>query len=134
MAGAMLTPHAYPFTPLIGAIARFLDIIALAGIVSAVVAGLRFMRRRPVNPVSMSALMYSIFALAITRPRYWNDCISYSRVFTPLLVVGSLNAVKWTDGIRRWFWVLGPTLLVSLRIGFELSSQVSGVLRGVAGR
>ena len=81
----------------------------------------------------IAAGLYVVLALTLTSVRYWNSCYSYSRVFSPLLVLTALETVAARRSSNAWLLGLLPTALVDTRIGLQLGPQVIGVVRGLLG-
>lgn len=132
--GRMLDPRRYPLPAALEAITRSLDVIALLGIVSAIAASIILLSARSHDPLTLTAALFTILAVVLTTPRYWDDCYSYSRVFAPLLIAIALRAVTLRDRTRNWWWMLVPTVLIDLRIGLQLGPQVLGIFQGIVGR
>lgn len=130
----ILNPQRYGFPPGVEAITRTLDVIALMGILAALIAAFVLLFSRPADPLRLTGLMFAVVAILLTRPHYWDGCFGYSRVFTPLLLVIALDAARWKSQSHRWWWGLVPWLLVDLRIGLQLAPQALGVLQGIARR
>jgi energy-converting hydrogenase Eha subunit C len=131
--GRLLHPIHYPFTGPMELLVQTFDVIALTGIVCAIVAAVILLRLRPLDPVSVAAFLFAVLAIALVSVRYWDLCYSYARVFSPLLIFTAL-AVDSKHRISGWWWTLVPTAMVDLRIGLELGSQTLGILRGLSGR
>ena len=131
--GRMLDPHRYPLPPALEALTRSLDVIALLGIIAAIALSLMLLYQCSPDRLRMTGALFAIAAVLMTRPRYWDECYSYSRVFTPVLIATALSAVNAKGGIRRWWWLV-PAALVDLRIGLQLGPQALGILQGAAGR
>ena len=131
--GRLIDPPRYPFTPPFDMIARSADIIALCGMLGALVVALLLLRMRPLGPMAIAGGLYVALAFTLTSVRYWNTCYGYSRVFSPLLVLTALEAAAGRASSRGWWLGLLPTALVDTRIGFELGPQIIGVVRGLLG-
>lgn len=131
--GRLFDPPRYSLSAPLEMLARSADVIALSGILCALIVAVVLLRMRPLGAMPIAAGLYVVLALTLTSVRYWNSCYSYSRVFSPLLVLTALETV----GARRWSnaWILGllPTALVDTRIGLQLGPQVIGVVRGLLG-
>ena len=132
--GRILDPLQYPLPTALETLTRWLDVIALLGIVCAIAAAIILLSVRSPDPLIITAALFAVAAIFLTRLRYWNDCFGYSRVFTPLLLATVLSAVKYRDENRRWWWMVFPVVLVDLRIGLQLGPQALGILQGIAGR
>jgi hypothetical protein len=132
--GRMLDPLRYPLPAALEALTRSLDVIALLGIIGAIAASILLLFLCSPDPLRMTGALFAILAVVITRPHYWDECFSYSRIFTPLLIATALSALNGKAGTRPWWWMLAPAVLVDLRIGLQLGPQALGVLQGIAGR
>jgi hypothetical protein len=88
---------------------------------------------RRLGPVPIAAGLFAVLAMALTSIRYWETCYSYSRVFSPLLVLTALETVAAKRSFHAWLWGLLPTAFVDTRIGLQLGPQVIGVVRGLLG-
>jgi hypothetical protein len=131
--GRLLHPIRYPFTEPMEVLTRSLDVVALTGIVCAIVTAIILMRLRPLGPVSIAAFLYAALAIAMVNVHYWDWCYSYARVFSPLLIFIALQTTASKPRMRAWWWSLAPTALVDLRIGLQLGVQALGILRGLSG-
>jgi hypothetical protein len=130
----ILDPRRYELPGALEAITRSLDVMAMLGIVCAIAAAAILLSTRSRDPLTLTAALFAILAVVLTAPRYWNEVFGYARVFTPLLIAIALRAVGWRGRTRHWWWMLLPTVLVDLRVGFQLGPQVLGILQGIAGR
>lgn len=128
----ILHPQQYGLPPAIEAVTRTLDVIALLGILAAVVAAIVLLFSRPADPLRLTGVMFAAVVILLTRPRYWDGCFGYSRVLTPLLLVIALDVACWKPAAHRWWWGLVPWLLVDLRVGLQLAPQALGILKGIA--
>ena len=129
----MLDPQRYPLPPALETLTRSLDVIALLGIIAAIAASVVLLYLRVPDPLRMTGALFAICAIILTSPRYWNECFSYSRVFSPLLIATALSAGNAKGGIRSW-WLLAPAILVDLRVGLQLGPQALGIFHGIADR
>jgi hypothetical protein len=132
--GRILDPHRYTLPAALEAITRSFDVIAMLGIVCAMAASIVLLSARSHDPVTLTAVLFTVLAIVLSTPPYWDDFYSYSRVFTPLLIAVALRAVTGRGKTRGWWWMIIPTVLVDLRIGLQLGPQVLGILQGIAGR
>ena len=130
----MLDPRRYPLPAALETFTRSLDVIALLGIICAIVASVILLSARSPDPLTITAALFAILAVVLTTPHYWDECYSYSRVFTPLLIAIALRAVALGGRTPNWWWMLAPAALVDLRVGLQLGPQVLGILQGIAGR
>lgn len=128
----ILNPQRYGLPLALEAVTRTLDVIALLGILAAVIAAIVLLFSRPADPLRLTGLMFAAVAILLTRPHYWDGCFGYSRVFTPLLLLMALDVARWKPEAHRWWWGLVPWLLVDLRVGLQLAPQALGVLEGIA--
>ena len=129
--GRLFDPPRYTLSPKLEMIARSADVVALSGILGALILAVVLLRMRPPGAIPIAAGLYVALAITLTAVRYWDSCYSYSRVFSPLLLLTALETVA----SRRWSntWLLGllPTALVDTRIGLQLGPQILGVVRGL---
>ncbi len=116
--GRMIHPESYPFIPAVAWAARIFDECALAGMVLAfVLAFWRPWTRSPM-PVALATLFIALSGLNLGPP-FWEDVFSFGRVFSPLLVLLSLQ----TFSTRSWIPAL-PAALVVPRICLPLAYQL----------
>ena len=123
----------YPLSHTLETIARSADAIALIGILCALIVTVVLLITRPLGPIPIAAGLFAVLAMALTSIRYWETCYSYSRVFSPLLVLTALETVAPKRSFHAWLWGLLPTAFVDTRIGLQLGPQVIGVVRGLLG-
>ena len=131
--GAILHPPHYALGAAIESITRSLDVVSLLGMLCALVAGLLLLRTRPLNPISIAAVLFAAMAIMLTSSIYWRDSFGYTRAFSPLLILIALQAAGAKNRMRAWWWMLLPAPLMDLRIGLQLGPQVLGVFRGLLG-
>jgi hypothetical protein len=105
-----------------------LDYVLVAGVLLGIVLAIRYACKPPRTPETFAALTYVLLMLLtiVAVPLY--DPFRYSRVSSPLLLVG-------LQGLRRGRfagWL--PMLMVAARTGAQLVPQALGVLGGFLGR
>lgn len=135
----MLQPPHYPLPPVLELVARFGDVLALAGVVlGAILAILIFLRAHPPNPIAISALLFAAFVFALTSSVFWNDVNGYARLVSPLLILVAMpllgrDGVSGRDAVSMLPWWLGlvPAIAIDLRLGMEFTAAIGGVLRGL---
>ncbi len=121
-----LDPLSYSrFPPLVRAVARILDELALLGTVATVIIALA--RLRTVRPAAqkVALVLYVLLLLAMTRKTFWSSAYSFSRPFAPLFVLPMAGDLPRT--------ALLLALLVDLRVLAEFQSQALHVVQWLAG-
>ena len=131
--GRLFDPPRYPLSSTLEWIARSADVVALAGILCALIVATVLLRVRPLSPITITAGLYVALAIMMTSTRYWNSCYTYSRAFSPLLIFIALETASLRLPTRAWRWGLVPMVLVDLRIGLQMGPQLAGVVRGLSG-
>ena len=126
LARRILHPIAYPFGGAVNAVAVSLDFLALGGFVAAVIWILRRIWRRPWTPTILAAGLFVLLAMIISDPDVWTDPFGYSRIYTPLLLLGALEGIA-----IRSFAPSIALLALDPRIGLQLGPQLLNVLRGI---
>jgi hypothetical protein len=129
----MLHPPRYPLPPLLEGIARFGDVLALAAILTAALLAILFLRARPWGPVAISAALFTALVFALTNAELiWIDVNGYARIVSPLLILIVLLCLSRETGTALpWWFGLVPVLVVDLRLSFQFTSAIGGVLRGL---
>ena len=112
-------PFEYPFGPLITGITQVLDYGALAGVAVALWC-LWKLRWRP------ELLACAIPVLFVNLPDVWSEVYAFGRTMTPFWLLIAIRGVE----SRLWI-ALAPIALMDLRIGWQLGSQVLGIVRGL---
>jgi hypothetical protein len=117
-----LHPYPYRFPWLVNAVASALDLLALAGIVTAVVWTVRRALGRAWNPVTVAACLFAALAAVMAKGEPWAEAYAFGRTLTPLLVLCAL------DGFSVGSWVPGLGMMAVVpRIGLQWAHQVLGV-------
>ncbi len=122
----LFMPESYPFGPSLTLFVQALDVVALLALFAALVLAAWSLRRWPFGLEQWVAAGFLLLFLAVSTPGFWTSAYNYARVFSPLLLVVLLPAVK--RGAVLW---LVPVLLLDLRIVAQLAPQAWGVLRGL---
>ena len=112
-------PFEYPFGLLITGITQVLDYGALAGVAVALWC-LWKLRWRP------ELLACAIPVLFVNLPDVWSEVYAFGRTMTPFWLLIAIRGVE----SRMWI-ALAPIALMDLRIGWQLGSQVWGIVRGL---
>jgi hypothetical protein len=129
----ILHPPRYPLPPAQEAFARTMDAIALVALLGAFLIAICLLRIRPITPIGISALLFVILAAAlINQTGYWSDCNEYARIYSPLLILTAWPVlVSPRYRISIWSAALLIAIVMDLRLGIQLSSQIGGVVRGL---
>ena len=113
-------------------IARFGDVLALAAILTAALLAILILRARPWGPVAILAALFTALVFALTNAEFWIDVNGYARIVSPLLIlIGLLSLSRETGTALPWWFGLVPALVVDLRLSFQFTSAIGGVLRGL---
>ncbi len=129
----LLQPPQYPLTPILEAVARFADVLALGAILFAsILAILLFLRAHPKGPLAISGLLFTVLVFALTGAQYWTDAYGYPRVLSPLLILIALPSIAREAGTTSPWWLsLVPAVVVDLRLGMQFAWAIGGVVRGM---
>lgn len=104
------------------------EYVALVGMWIALAAAARLLAsRRAPGLVETAAGIFALMAVFLSFPGAWDDTFGFARIFTPLLMLVPLAAVK-----RREWWMLTPAVLVLPRIAIQLGRQVPAIVAGLA--
>jgi hypothetical protein len=130
---SLLHPPRYPLTPILEAVARFADVLALGAILlAAILAIVLFLRAHPKTPLVISGLLFTALVFALTGVQYWIDAYGYPRVLSPLLILIALPSIARESGTASPWWLsLVPPILVDLRLGMQFAFAIGGVVRGM---
>jgi hypothetical protein len=123
MLQAVLHPRHYAFSAPVVAMIQTLWWMQLAGIVLAIVLALRNVRQIGKDAVRNACLLWACFAI-ILPPGVYDDPFAGARLLAPLLMFQFIER----GGLPRL-----PLLLVTPRVWLELTPQILGILRGLAG-
>ncbi len=113
-------------------VARTLDLVSLGATIVLTVLGILLLRK--MRPVILQAAVVLFLGLlvAATDQGFWITPYGYARPIAPLFVL--LLAGACGTGHRRLPFVMALLLgLLDLRIGAEMQTQVSGILRMMTG-
>lgn len=131
--GRLFHPLPYPFPRPVELLAQSLDVMALTGIILAVLAAILLWRVRPLNANLLAAACFAALAAGMINPHFWDHCYNFARVFSPLLLLIIMEAMAWRPR-RSWWWLaVVPAGLVVPRVALELGSQALVILRGLMG-
>ena len=123
----LFRPAGYRFAPLLTHAVQVLDAVALCGMVLALALAAWDLRKGPLSREHWAMLAFLVVFLAVSTPNYWYNVYSYSRPFSPLLLLVAMPAMA--GGSR---WRLAPLAMLDLRIAAQLAPQLWGILRGIA--
>jgi hypothetical protein len=125
--GAIFHPQAYPAgTPLPG-IVQAADILALAGALAAFVLAVYLIAGlRRIGPESFAALCFTLTGIFSQRPDQWQQVFDFGRVYTPLLLLLAVQAMR-----RRQMYWLAPWLMMTPRVAMQFAPQVAAVARSL---
>jgi hypothetical protein len=128
----LLQPPHYPLPPLLEAIARFSDALALGCVFVASLLAILCLRARPWSAVGLAAVFFAALVFLLTSAKYWSDVNGYARVISPLFILVALLAASRKTG-WNWPWWIGivPILGVDLRLSLEFTSAIGGVIHGL---
>lgn len=121
----LLHPFPYPFVSWVAVLAQTFDRLAILGMLLSFALALWYGLRQPKEPVHLAALLFTASAALTFDPEFWQETYNFVRPFSPLLLIVGLHSVAVAR--HRWLWLL-PAAMVDLRIGFQLSPQILGVL------
>jgi hypothetical protein len=107
-----------PFGAAVNAGLGWLDRLAVLGLVLAVLLTVWLIRRNGFGQMEAAMLLWSFLGLCLPR-RFWEDCYSGARVFTPLLIYFMLRAVP-AVGWRSMAPLLMAIPRVVLQVGAPL--------------
>lgn len=124
----MATPFVYTFSPAVNFTATVLDYAALAGIAISVLYALAHARDLCRLPEGFIALAFVASVAAISHPEVWVEPHAFTRVFSPLILVVALHAMR----TGSWVGAL-PLALVAPRIGMPIASQLGRALGSFLG-
>jgi hypothetical protein len=126
---AILRPPDYALPRSLLQVTQWLDRLAIAGVVAAVLLAMIGLFPRPLRLESiLSALYIPVFALVSERA-FWMDPLSYSRAFTPLA-----GLVAWRAVTEAKWWCAAPLLCMLPRIVWQLGPQALGIAKTLVPR
>ncbi|MCL6545721.1 MAG: hypothetical protein K6T61_10865 [Bryobacteraceae bacterium] len=131
LAGVVLQPYAYPWSPAVNAVVIGADWLALAGALLAVVLAFRGSLGGLRSLLDSAILWFGLLGLALAAVGHrdiWIHLYGYGRVFSPLLLLLALRAVK--EGTKVGF---APLLSTLLTCGLHFASNAYRILRGLIG-
>jgi len=122
----ILHPLVYPAGLRLLWLARVLDYVALAGILTAFVIAVRWNLPPQRDPFSLAMLSFVALAVIYQRPEHWLHVYDYGRVYSPVLLLLGFQ------GLRRHSWLaILPLSMMLPRIGMQFGAQVLGALHAL---
>ncbi len=121
--------HPFPYVDSVAmtAVLRIADLLAVMGVLLAMLISFHFFRRRRgPDPVAIAILLFAGVGIFLWRPNDWLEALDYARILSPLLL---LEAVAGWPGSP--LPGLLPLCLVLPRFGLEMASQAAGVIKGL---
>lgn len=128
--GALFHPASYPPSVRFRPVVQAADVLALLGMLLAIVLAFVALIRGKIRPVAIASALFALIAIVVQRPENWGEVYDFGRVFTPLLLFLLLDWLAAPDW-RRWrAWIPALPLIVMLpRLGMPLIPQLEGILR-----
>jgi hypothetical protein len=120
-------PVAYSFDEPWAGIAQAGDVLALAGMILAFGLGVWLWWKHKTSVHAITALLFVLSWPAVSSKQFWENAYGYARPFSPLLALLGMNAVETEGQRRRWIWLL-PSLMVLPRLLIQLGPQIAGIL------
>jgi hypothetical protein len=108
-------------------LAAVLDLLALAGILVALLWAFRRAVQRARTPVTMAIWLFAILAITLSGGDPWSEVYAFGRTLTPLLLLSALEGLT----VGR-VWPAAAMLAMDPRIALMMGGQILNVLRGVA--
>jgi hypothetical protein len=108
-------------------LAAVLDLLALAGILVALLWAFRRAVQRARTPVTMAIWLFAILAITLSGGDPWSEVYAFGRTLTPLLLLSALDGLT----VGR-VWPAAAMLAMDPRIALMMGGQILNVLRGVA--
>jgi hypothetical protein len=130
LAGVILHPYPYPWSPVMNATLISADLLALAGSLAAIGLAFRFGVKRSGTLLEYIVLVEAVVGLGLAlfgSIDVWVQAYGHARVLSALFVLLALRSPE-----RRTWSDLAPVLLVLPRIGWMVFAQVAVVVRGGA--
>jgi hypothetical protein len=122
----LFEPSSYPGFPIyVARIVQAADTIALCGFILALGFAL-WGWWRSFDEERCAALLFTLLALVLTDPGYWAEVYAYGRPFSPVVFFVGLRGIAGGPAAT-----LAPAVLMDLRVGVQLTSQVWRILRGL---
>jgi hypothetical protein len=129
LAGVILQPYPYPWSPGVNATVISADLLALAGSLAAIGLAFRFGVKRSGTLLECMLLVEAVVGLGLAlfgSRDVWVQAYGHARVLSALFVLLALRSLE-----RRTWSDLVPILLILPRIGLQVFSQVVVVVRGL---
>ena len=121
----ILHPAAYSFGPAINALAVGFDFLALFGFAA---AGIWILWRRRWTPAVLAGGLFLALAMTISDPDVWADPFGYSRIYTPLVLLGALEGLA-ARSLVPWLAMLAMAPRILLQLGPQLLHVMRGITR-----
>lgn len=124
-----LTPPVYALSPVVATIASGLDLLALSGVLGAVLWAFYRGFRRAWTPLTLAIYLFAILTATLSGTEAWESVYAFGRSLTPLLLLCAL------DGLTAG-WILPPLAMLALdpRIWLQFGPQILNVMHGVLRR
>jgi hypothetical protein len=129
LAGVILHPYPYPWSPVMNATVMSADLLALAGSLTAIGLAFRFGVKRSGTLLQYMVLVAAVVGLGLAlfgSRDVWVSVYGHARVLSALFVLLALRSLE-----RRSWIDLAPILLVLPRIGMQVFPQFVAVVRGL---
>lgn len=125
--GAMLRPAVYPASRFASSV-QAADALALAGALAAfALTAFVALTARPLPPENAAMLCFTLLGVFSQRPDQWRQVFDFGRVYTPLLLLLAIEAMRR----RRWY-LAAPWLMMLPRVAMQFAPQIEGVARALA--
>jgi hypothetical protein len=122
----VMNPYPYPFGAFITALARTLDLLALAGILGGLVWALQRALRRSWTPVTVGIYLFAILTITLSSADVWLEVYAFGRALTPLLLLSAVDGLS--VGSAKPLWAM---LALDPRIGMQMGEQILKIARGI---
>lgn len=116
-----------PEVPLAGVV-QFGDVMALAGMLVAILLGLLYFINRPSTAIAIAGLLFALLTVFLQKEDVWLTAYNYCRIFCPLVV---LVAAAWLPLQPRL--ALLPVILMAPRLLMQYGKQVMGIIDALLG-
>jgi hypothetical protein len=123
----MFQPTAYDLVPWARFATQALDVIALLSLLLGMLISLAQLRRGWRSFPQLLVVSFVALFVLMNFPSFFLDPFAYPRAFTPLLGLVALEGWR-----RKTLWHALPLAGVSVRVVWQLSPQVKGILDAIA--